>query len=81
MTATNTAKTCTPITIFPSSPAGKTCTIPIVYDKTIYALRERIEIFFGKFKENTDALPSDTTKPMPLSSPSSPILILKSHLC
>ncbi|MFM7631502.1 MAG: hypothetical protein ACKO43_06840 [Alphaproteobacteria bacterium] len=26
--------------------------IPIVYDKKIYKLRKKIEIFFGKIKEN-----------------------------
>ena len=36
----------------PVIPGRKNRIIPVVYDKTIYALRKRIEILFGKLKEN-----------------------------
>lgn len=36
----------------PVIPGRKNRKVPIVYDKKIYALRKRIEIFFGKIKEN-----------------------------
>ncbi len=36
----------------PVIPGRKNGKIPIVYDKTLYKLRRRIEIFFGKIKEN-----------------------------
>lgn len=36
----------------PVIPGRKNRKIPIVYDKKIYALRKRIEMFFGKIKEN-----------------------------
>lgn len=36
----------------PVIPGRKNRKIPIEYDKTIYKLRKRIEMFFGKIKEN-----------------------------
>ena len=36
----------------PVIPGRKNRKIPIIYDKQIYKLRRRIEIFFGKIKEN-----------------------------
>ena len=36
----------------PVIPGRKNRKIPIKYDKKIYALRKRIEMFFGKLKEN-----------------------------
>ena len=36
----------------PVIPGRKNRKIPIEYDKKIYALRKRIEMFFGKLKEN-----------------------------
>ena len=36
----------------PVIPGRKNCKIQIIYDKNIYKLRKRIEIFFGKIKEN-----------------------------
>ena len=36
----------------PVIPGRKNRKIPIEYDKTIYALRKRIEMFFGKLKDN-----------------------------
>ena len=36
----------------PVIPGRKNRKTPIIYDKTIYKLRKRIEIFFGKLKEN-----------------------------
>ncbi len=36
----------------PVIPGRKNRKIPIVYDKKIYKLRKRIEMFFGKIKEN-----------------------------
>jgi transposase len=36
----------------PVIPGRKNRVVEIIYDKTIYALRRRIEIFFGKLKEN-----------------------------
>lgn len=36
----------------PVIPGRQNRTVPIEYDKTIYALRTRIEQFFGKLKEN-----------------------------
>ena len=36
----------------PVIPGRKNRKIPITYDKTLYKLRRKIEIFFGKLKEN-----------------------------
>ena len=36
----------------PVIPGRKNRKIPISYDKTLYKLRRKIEIFFGKLKEN-----------------------------
>lgn len=36
----------------PVIPGRKNRTMPIAYDTALYALRRRIEIFFGKLKEN-----------------------------
>jgi transposase len=36
----------------PVIPGRKNRKVPVVYDKTIYRLREAIERFFGKLKEN-----------------------------
>lgn len=36
----------------PVIPGRKNRKIPILYDKKLYKLRKRIEIFFGKIKEN-----------------------------
>lgn len=36
----------------PVIPGRKNRKIPIIYDKSLYKLRRRIEIFFGKLKEN-----------------------------
>lgn len=36
----------------PVIPGRKNRKVPIDYDKKLYALRRRIEIFFGKLKEN-----------------------------
>lgn len=36
----------------PVIPGRKNRKIPIIYDKKIYTLRKRIEIYFGKLKEN-----------------------------
>lgn len=36
----------------PVIPGRKTRTVPIAYDTALYQLRRRIEIFFGKLKEN-----------------------------
>ena len=36
----------------PVIPGRKNRKIQIIYDKNIYKLRKRIEIFFGKIKEN-----------------------------
>ncbi len=36
----------------PVIPGRKNRKVPIVYDKAIYKLRRRIEMFFGKIKEN-----------------------------
>ena len=36
----------------PVIPGRKNRKIPIIYNKQIYKLRKRIEIFFGKLKEN-----------------------------
>ena len=36
----------------PVIPGRKNRTIPILYDEKLYALRKRIEMFFGKLKEN-----------------------------
>ena len=37
----------------PVIPGRKNRKVKIQYDKEIYKLRKRIEIFFGKIKENT----------------------------
>lgn len=36
----------------PVIPGRKNRKIPIIYDQKLYALRRRIEMFFGKLKEN-----------------------------
>ncbi len=36
----------------PVIPGGKHRKVEMVYDKSVYRLRRRIEIFFGKLKEN-----------------------------
>lgn len=36
----------------PVIPGRKNRKVPIIYDKDLYKLRRRIEIFFGKLKEN-----------------------------
>ena len=36
----------------PVIPGRKNRKVPIIYDTKLYALRKRIEIFFGKLKEN-----------------------------
>ncbi len=36
----------------PVIPGRKSRKVPIIYDKVLYKLRRKIEIFFGKLKEN-----------------------------
>jgi hypothetical protein len=56
----------------PVIPGRQNRKIPIDYDKKLYALRRRIEMFFGRIKENR-RWPSATRKPTFASSALSPV--------